>query len=427
MSKKKSKLPDFSDEDYPGAREFIKLSGTDPSNVFVNSEGSLIVNGGWVRNDNVDIGPDYMAARKPKNASPSTSPKAKSSKHTNHPSLFGSDVHSAPEQGEEEMMEMFRKNPEMAQDFMMNYFHAADRHKDKQQTDYITITPDAGFVVLIQLAKEAKVGHLLETNKSTFPKGTKVFVNMCSSDKITKPTDVPEYEIQKTLNGQPSVYEVPVHIGEPRKYTSKDEPGYLVIDGCVHADVLTRAKKDHPYGMYIIEVVFHWIEEKCRLVLDRDTIGMLPIRSKDKIPSRPIKLIPQPKAPILEVPAEEKTSKAPKLAKSQEPLNKSDVPVAGKDDIILDHRTLSCPNGTGGSIIEIPFPNHVNSSDITVDIVLRNKLVVHAKSQGKKVDGGKDYHLEVDLPNRPVGLETLDAEFNKQTRTLRVYTLGSKA
>lgn len=61
-----------------------------------------------------------------------------------------------------------------------------------------------------------------------------------------------------------------------------------------------------------------------------------------------------------------------------------------------------------------------------MDVVLPDKLVLHSKSQGHGVDQGKEYHAEVDMPNEPVDLDSISAEFNKDTQTLRVYTLKKR-
>jgi hypothetical protein len=61
--------------------------------------------------------------------------------------------------------------------------------------------------------------------------------------------------------------------------------------------------------------------------------------------------------------------------------------------------------------------------DVTLDVVLPDRLVIHSKSQGQDIDQGKEYHVEVDLPNEPVDLDAVRAEFNKASKTLRVYTI----
>lgn len=63
---------------------------------------------------------------------------------------------------------------------------------------------------------------------------------------------------------------------------------------------------------------------------------------------------------------------------------------------------------------------------VTLDVISPDRLVLHSKSQGQDIDQGKEYHVEVDLPNEPVDLDAIQAEFNKATKTLRVYTIKKR-
>jgi len=111
---------------------------------------------------------------------------------------------------------------------------------------------------------------------------------------------------------------------------------------------------------------------------------------------------------------------------TKEGITSTIVPPAGKEDIALRSRQLPCPNGTLGIIVEVDMPNHVSMGGVTLDVVLPDKLIIHSKSQGQIVDQGKEYHAEVDMPNEPLDLDNIRAEFNKSKRTLRVYTIKKK-
>ncbi len=63
---------------------------------------------------------------------------------------------------------------------------------------------------------------------------------------------------------------------------------------------------------------------------------------------------------------------------------------------------------------------------VTLDVVSPDKLILHSKSQGQSLDNGKEYHVEMDLPNEPVDLDSIKAEFNKEKKVLRIYTLKKK-
>ncbi|KAG0038487.1 PIH1 domain-containing protein 1 [Podila clonocystis] len=335
---------------------------------------------------------------------------------------------------EEALLAEFHKNPEAAMRLAESYISAASAPRQAMTE----ITPVAGFVLQTTTTKESsKVPIGAKT--IVFPKDTQVFVNICSSSQLPKPSVATEAEIQKAINAEEgATYQVPFQLSPPREYKDTGARSYLVVDACVHTDAYKRTEKDFDYKLYIMELAMEWVEEKCQIELSRN-FQLPSIKSKDELKKRSV-ILPKPPA-IQEVDDNPAKKDAPKKAiitpvsskaaasstkQEQDKNARIVVPVAGKDDIALMSRLLPCPKGTLGIIVEVDLPNHQNINDITLDVVLPDKLVVHSTSQGKGIDQGKEYHCEVDLPNEPVDLDTIHAEFNRTTRTLRVFTTKKK-
>ncbi|KAF9433046.1 PIH1 domain-containing protein 1 [Entomortierella beljakovae] len=348
---------------------------------------------------------------------------SKSSNSTNATNLSNSttanDARDAAE--EEALLELFKKDPKAALSLAESYVSASQAPRQAMTE----ITPVPGFVVQTHTLNESNKVPLVETNKSViFPKDTLVYINICSSDQLPKPTAASESEIQKAINAEEGVtYQVPFQLSPPRQYRDSVSKSYLVVDACIHTDALKRAERDFDYKLYIMELAMEWTEEKCRIELSRNLPN---IKSKDELKKRSVIL---PKPPAIQEMSDDtvkskttlvkSTSKVAEVNKVEEIIH---VPSAGNNDLVPTSRSIPCPKGTMGIIIEFNLPNHRTMDGITVDIVSPDKLVLHAKSQ----DGGNDYHAEIDLLNEPVDLENVKAEFNKSSRTLRVYTIKKR-
>ncbi|KAF9920108.1 hypothetical protein FBU30_010109 [Linnemannia zychae] len=333
---------------------------------------------------------------------------------------------------EEALFEEFVKNPKAAVALAESYVNAAQAPR-QAMTD---IVPVPGFVVQTRSTKQSKQVPIGDKT-ATFPGETVVFINICSSDKMPPPSKASEAEIRRAIQAEEGVtYQVPFQISPPREYRDTAGKAYLVVDACIHTEPYQRAEKDFDYKLYTIELAMEWVEEKCRVELSRN-FELPNMKSKDELKKRSVIL---PKPPAIQdlgdiseskkIAAPSSTSKIQEVSGTSKSSNKDGngviVPSARKDDIALRHRQLPCPNGTLGIIVEVDMPNHTNMNGVTLDVVLPDKLVIHSKSQGKSIDQGKEYHAEIEMPNEPLDLDSIRAEFNRSKRTLRIYTLKKK-
>ncbi|KAF9199301.1 hypothetical protein BGZ49_010617 [Haplosporangium sp. Z 27] len=325
---------------------------------------------------------------------------------------------------EEALLETFKNNPKAAMAFAENYINASQ----KPRQAISEITPVPGFVIQTQTTKETNKVPLEDSKDAVvFPKDTLVYINVCSSDQMPKPSAATEAEIQKAINAEEGVtYQVPFQVSPPRRYRDSVSKSYLVVDACIHTEPLRRVEHDFDYKLYIMVLAMEWIEVKCRLEISRN-FELPDMKSKDELKKRPI-ILPKPPA-IQEVNdwTNDRTDKPIEKKAKNNALVKIDqgvtyVPSAGNDNIVPKSRLLPCPKGTMGIIVEFDLPDHKNMDGVTLDVVLPDKLVLHSSNQ----DGGKDYHAEIDLPNEPVDIDAIQAEFNLATRTLRVFTIKKR-
>ncbi|KAG0255886.1 hypothetical protein BG011_004879 [Mortierella polycephala] len=337
---------------------------------------------------------------------------------------------------EEAILQEFKSNPKAALALAKSYAAAAQAPRQAMTE----ITPVPGFVLQTLTTKESSKVPIGANKDVIFAKDTLVFINVCSSDLMPKPTKATEAEIRRAINAEEGVnYQVPFQLSPPREYLDSLTKPYLVVDACIHTEPYKRTEKDFDYKLYIMELAMEWVEEKCRIDLSRN-FELPNLKSKDELKKRPV-ILPKPPA-IQEVDGADRnhtttaittknltaTTTSAVVPTNVEKMMEDAiiVPTAGKDDIVLMSRLLPCTKGTLGIIVEVDLPNHSSMDGVTLDVVLPDKLVLHSKSQGQGVDQGKEYHVEVDMPNEPLDIDAVYAEFSKPKRTLRVYTLKKK-
>ncbi|KAF9398806.1 hypothetical protein BGZ94_005891, partial [Podila epigama] len=271
---------------------------------------------------------------------------------------------------EEALLAEFQKNPKAAMALAESYLQAAQAPRQPMTE----ITPVPGFV-LQTVTTKASSQVLIGQKTVAFPKDTAVFINICSSAQLPKPTFATEAEIQKAINAEEgATYQVPLQLSPPREYKDSLAKSYLVVDACIHTEPYKRTEKDFDYKLYIMELAMEWVEEKCKVELSRNF--QLPnMKSKDELKKRSV-ILPKPPA-IQEVDTHTSVTqdkpqtmmtpvatKSTKQSSTQEKnpeastQNQIRVPTMGKEDIQLKNRILPCPKGTLGIIVEVDLPNH---------------------------------------------------------------------
>lgn len=115
---------------------------------------------------------------------------------------------------EDALLAEFKSNPKAALALAESYMTAsqAPRHA---MTD---ITPVPGFVVQTMTTGESSKVPI-ESKYVSFGKDTVVFINVCSSDLMPKPSNATEAEIKRAINAEEgTTYQVPFQLSAPREY-----------------------------------------------------------------------------------------------------------------------------------------------------------------------------------------------------------------
>ncbi len=107
--------------------------------------------------------------------------------------------------------------------------------------------------------------------------GTKVFLNVCGSDKVPAPGDwsngqMPA-DVQKALedrdgDGSAEALRFPLSAGQAKKEEDKKGEPCVAIDCILNADVLGQAAQFRPLKQFLIELAIGWVSHKASMDLD---------------------------------------------------------------------------------------------------------------------------------------------------------------
>ncbi|KAJ3221846.1 PIH1 domain-containing protein 1 [Clydaea vesicula] len=129
-----------------------------------------------------------------------------------------------------------------------------------------------------------------------YPKGLKIFINVCSSHEIPSPPLVTDDELRKALHAEDNVtYKVPLSLTGPRADLDKGGKACLVFEACVNSIVTKKAFEDEDYKLFIIELCIEWVEEKHKFELNRE-FSIPKMKSKGKLG---VHLVNRPKKPYI--------------------------------------------------------------------------------------------------------------------------------
>ncbi|CAL8077958.1 unnamed protein product [Calicophoron daubneyi] len=253
------------------------------------------------------------------------------------------------------------------------------------------IVPAEGFCVKLKTANKEKV-----------------FVNICQSDKVPLPRDISEDELRELLEdieGSPP-FKIPMSIGEPHAELDAAGKGCTAYDVIIHPEFLKKVRSSDLFETFLMTVVVEGLESKYDTHLERNWIvlknkkamGRLQeqyvrassrpaiVEMDDPIPSLKTNLIEEVEHPVV---SEERLS-------GENPVYKlSTVPEDGKPEYL---------------VAEIQLPKLRSSRGLYLDVG-SDLLCLTSRSH--------TYAMET-LLDPPVDEQTTVAEFNRDTKVLRV-------
>ncbi|XP_078348783.1 PIH1 domain-containing protein 1-like isoform X2 [Oculina patagonica] len=251
--------------------------------------------------------------------------------------------------------------------------------------DTIEFVPKPGFVMKLRNSKEEKV-----------------FINVCTSEKVPAAKEVSEEELAKILHSvDPTQYRVPMSLGEPHVELDNRGEGCTAYDIVINPTFYNKIQNSELFKSFFLTLVFEGLESKYDIELERNwtvlknkkCMGVLQphfIRSK----SKPV---------IMEMEDEDKSSTREAHKKIEEVDSKSVIATPQY------HIIREPPDGRPEFlVIEINLPGIKSTKDTTLDVG-EDRLVLSVNPD--------KYHLDLNLPF-DVDNEICGAQFNRKTKIL---------
>lgn len=274
-------------------------------------------------------------------------------------------------------------------DFYMKLLLEETRKLKNVPPDSVEFVPKPGYVMKLRNKKEEKV-----------------FINICTSEKVPAAKDVSDEELVKVLqSADPTQYRVPMSLGEPHVEVDNRGQGCTAYDVVINPAFYNKIQNSELFKSFFLTIVFEGLESKYDLELERNwtvlknkkCMGVLQphfIRSKSK--------------PVIMEMDDENTSTTKeailKETKKIEGVNSKSGVTTPQYHVIKEP-----PDGRPEFlVIEVNLPGIKSTKDTTLDIG-EDRLVLNVNPD--------KYHLDLDLPF-DVNNETCGAQYNRKTKVL---------
>lgn len=212
--------------------------------------------------------------------------------------------------------------------------------------------------------------------KTKHEDGRKVFINLCHSPELPKPADITEKELSDILlSEEPSLYRVPLSLGEPHEEKAKDGTDCTCYDVIVNTEYFKSVQKNEFFKAFLISVCVEGIEDKYNVKLNRDIQVILQNKKYyGKMPQHFIRRKPL----IAELGS--KPSEAP-----EKPLVSEE---GGKqlEYLLWKSPALGHPKKITAKVF---LPDVVTGSSVSLNIG-EDRLILHEVNE--------EYHLDIFLP-----------------------------
>ncbi|KAJ8661348.1 hypothetical protein O0I10_003100 [Lichtheimia ornata] len=227
----------------------------------------------------------------------------------------------------------------------------------------VNVQPQPGYVCKTKVVK---------CSNKKYASGTVVYINICYADAIPAPPVMPESEIEKAFNADPTAtYRVPVSLGQERNEHDNAGKPALIFDACINTQPYMRSERHLEFRLYILELCIELIEERISVELSREfTMPKTP--SKGEIPARVLRL---PKPALVSA---VRNQKKPKKEEKSKPIISVDearsmlkvvipqMPALSSSSWSLDiEPTQLLLGGVGSSLVKIALPRPVKVDDTT--------------------------------------------------------------
>ncbi len=260
-------------------------------------------------------------------------------------------------------------------------------------------------------------GFVAKTRSST-KKGQKVFINLCQSDHIDKPSPVEG----ASTNADEVQMRIPLSLGPPREDLDKEGDVCTVYDVVFHPETIEGALGDADFRDFVMQLTLHQIEQKHKDELSQEIkfpklrgnykgIAPLPqyMRKKGTKPPPPPPLPGQEprEGEAGEAAGAGAAAKAPALVEELEGPTAEELP---SPMYSVDTRGGGEGDGEAGGTEHLTFKAHL--PDVAAD-----EIELSYNSDALKVHVPGRYNLELSLP-RPVETPPTRVRFETARRIL---------
>lgn len=227
----------------------------------------------------------------------------------------------------------------------------------------VNVQPQPGYVCKTKIVK---------SSSKKYASGTVVYINICHSDTIPAPPVMPESEIEKAFNADPTAtYRVPVSLGQERIESDNGSKTALIFDACINTQPCMRSERHLEFRLYVLELCLELIEERISVELSREfTMPKTP--SKGDIPPRILRL---PKPALVSAVRNQKKSKKEETNKPMISVDEArnmlkvvvpDMPAVSSSSWSLDvEPSQLLLGGVGSKLVKIALPRPVKVDDTT--------------------------------------------------------------
>lgn len=241
-----------------------------------------------------------------------------------------------------------------------------------------------------------KPGYVIKLRNN---KEEKVFINVCTSDKIPSPREISDKELMEILESVDATqYRVPMSIGQAHVELDNKGQGCTVYDVAINPTFYSKLKNSELFQSFFLTIVFEGLESKYNIELER-TWAVL--KNKKCMGSLHPHCIRSKSKPVI-MEMDDNQGETIK----EEDVNSNSKASTPKYKILREP-----PQGRPEFlVIEIVLPGIKSTKDATLDVG-EDRVLLH-------VNPAK-YHLDINLPFE-VDNDKCGAQFNRKTKVLTV-------
>jgi len=263
--------------------------------------------------------------------------------------------------------------------------------------------------------------------KTWLKNGEKIFINVCTSELVLKPKDLPEDEVREIVESDdPTKFRIPMGIGEAHKEKDKTGLAADAYDIVIHPSFLEKCKQIQFFKDFFIMLIFDGLEDKYQVELGREykilknrkcigTLQMQNVRNKSK------PFIMEMDPTMYEMEKEMKDDYTRNNVSELPPTTSSEMSeISSKRTASTSQSLYVTPTFTITHeppqgypeylVVEVELPKQMTSSSMILDVG-EDCLILYAN------DG--NYKLDIDLPCN-VDNNNTGAQFNRRNKQLTV-------